>query len=206
MLIGPYRSLIILMFLTVSLATSCSEKSTSPPAGSFAEVFPNEVGHSWTYATFDSIAMTPDTTRVTVVGRITFDDGSPGTAWEFASRSEVDTQYVSTFRDTVRFTPGPAYPRTGSKYVFPLRVGVGWSGDFFSDTIWVAESGPMTVPGGIFQNAFRIEERWGFFNDYGQVRTWFVPDVGIVFQETNLFGFSFKHETMNLIDYDLASD
>ncbi|MER3523973.1 MAG: hypothetical protein C4326_07870 [Ignavibacteria bacterium] len=44
----------------------------------------------------------------------------------------------------------------------------------------VSHIGGIATPAGAFPVSYLVEKTWGGFNDYGRLRTWLVPRVGIV--------------------------
>lgn len=163
--------------------------------------FPNKIGTSWTYEVYDSIARVLDTVVVHIVGLTVLPNNKVATLWQITSRSGVDTQYVFTSGDTLRMSDDPSALFIRTTYVFPLQEGKGWRGGFPSDTVTVMSRGSVTVPVGRFDNAFELEERWGFLNDYGRVSSWLVPNVGLVRMHVQMMGFSFGNSVWELTSF-----
>jgi hypothetical protein len=187
------------------LGVGCTDQCTRPAKSPIPWDFPNRSGFTWTYATYDSIQQREDTLKVTVLHEITLPDGLPATAWEFASASSIDTQYVSIVGDTVRVMTEPGNIWGSTKYVFPLQVGSAWSGDGGIDSSRVVAMGTVTVPAGSFTEAYRIEQWGGALNDYWFIDSWFVPHVGLVFQYRWEFGFSNARITLSLTEYSFSN-
>lgn len=82
--------------------------------------FPTSIGSQWKYAVYDSLAQQRDTLVVTILGRTVLPGDIPAFIWQFAYRSRIDTQYVSTLADTVRFYTSSFDEWSQPNYVFPL--------------------------------------------------------------------------------------
>lgn len=141
--------------------------------------FPTSTGSQWTYAVFDSLAQQRDTLVVTVFGQTILPGGIPASIWQLAYRSHTDTQYVNVSGDTVRFYIYPNSQWAQPKYLFPLWLNKSWRLAPMESTA-VAQIGWVETPVGSFPYAYLVEKLWGGFNDYGTLRTWLVPNLGIV--------------------------
>ena len=88
--------------------------------------FPKGRGSQWTYFVYDSLAQRSDTLVVTVFGQTTLPGNIPATIWQHAYAAHVETLYVNTTQDTIRFYRYPNSTWEELNYVFPLCVGRGW--------------------------------------------------------------------------------
>jgi len=189
-----------------------SGNTTQPPDPAIVADFPNRVGNRWIYSYYDSLSHHSDTVTVTIVGQTTIPGNIPATIWQREFRSYADTAYVTVSHDTSSDTVRIISQRNldgqwdNTKFIFPLHVGSGWRGDFVSDTSTVIENRPITVIAGTFVNAFRIKERWGAFNDYGDVSTWLVPEVGAVKIHRNVRRWTeWANEVWELMSYNVSA-
>lgn len=196
----------LLLVAVLFTLSSCKQGVTQPPDGGSILDFPNKVGNVWTYSLFDSLSHQSDTVTVRIVGQTTIPGNKPATVWQKTFRSHVDTEFVFISSDTVRIISKANINAQwdNTKYLFPLQIGKRWRGDFVTDTSTVVENRAITVIAGTFPDAFGIEERWGAFNDYGSVTTWFVPKVGIVKMHRREWGFVFSNETWELLSYQVS--
>lgn len=143
--------------------------------------FPNTEGSQWVYARYDSVAQHRDAVTVLALGLDTLPSNTVARIWQRSySDGRRDTQYVSVVADTLRILSDPNSLWYGAKLVFPLSLGKRWAGDFVTDSYQVLRIGAVAVPAGQFPVSYLVEEQWGMFNDYGRVRTWLVPNIGIV--------------------------
>ena len=195
------NSILLVAVLTLVIL-SCQMPVGLPEGGSTAD-FPNRIGDQWTYQYYDSLRQRSDTVVVTIVGQTTIPGNKTATIWQKVYRIGIDTVYVTVSGDTVKILPKYALTAQwiNTKYIFPLLVGRGWRGDISFDTNTIADMKSISVIAGKFLNAYRIEERWGGYNEYGRVTTWFVPRVGAATIHRREWGWGFVNETWELIDY-----
>ena len=199
----PY--FLLTLFLTL-VAASCEKRSTgiNGHEDGGLEDFPNTIGSRFVYFYFDSVSMSSDTVVATIVGKTTFDTTKQATVWEYTYSSKTDSKYVYISADTVMIYNDLNTWWGNTIYVFPLRVGKGWKGDFPTDTNRVIDTVAISVPAGEFSHAFVIEEKWGALNDYGDVLTWFVPKVGMVKTHRSGWSFGLANESWELIEYHIS--
>jgi hypothetical protein len=199
-------SYFLLILLLTLLTASCQKRSTgiNGPEDRGLEDFPNTVGSRFVYFYFDSVSMSSDTVVASIVGMITFDSTKQATVWEYTYSSKTDSKYVYISDDTVKICNDVNTWWGNTIYVFPLKVGKGWKGDFVTDTSTVIDTVAISVPAGEFSHAFVIEEKWGALNDYGQVLTWFVPKVGMIKKHGRGWSFGLANETWELIEYEIS--
>jgi hypothetical protein len=205
---------LLILFLPL-VAASCQKRSTgingSEDGG--VEDFPNTIGSRFVYSYFDSVSMASDTVVASIVG-MTALDGTPAcqslsgrkeaTVWEYTYSSKTDSKYVYVSGDTVKICSDLNTWWGNTFYVFPLKVGKGWKGDFPTDTSTVVDRVAISVPAGEFSHAFVIEEKWGALNDYGHVLTWLVPKVGMIKTHRRGWSFGLANETWELIEYHIC--
>ena len=98
----------------------------------------------------------------------------------------------------MRFYSSWNFQTARTVYIFPLEVGKEWRGDFATDSCRVVEKGEVEVPAGNFQKGYRLQEAWFGYNDFGNITTWLVPNVGIV--KINQKGYYFNQK-WELLDY-----
>ena len=88
--------------------------------------------------------------------------------------------------------------------MLPLKVGNQWLGKSLFDSVSVVGRETVEVPAGVFHDAFRVEQRFWFFNQSNQTTYWIAPGVGIVKKNIHNFGFSEnKIESWNLLSYGI---
>jgi hypothetical protein len=181
----------------IFLNSSCKKSSELPTQPASAD-FPNTVGDYWSYAFYDSLSNKSDILTISIVGQ-TLDKSI--SIWQFKYSDRIDTQYVSISGDTVTFSPQISSPWSSynTKIIFPLIVGNGWRTYF--DTTFISSTNYIGVPAGSFPTAYRIDEIWGGFNDYGTIVSWFVPKVGFVSRYHRGTSFGTANESFNLISY-----
>jgi len=195
---------LLILFLTL-VAASCEKRSTGidGPEDGGLEDFPNTIGSRFVYFYFDSISMSSDTVVASIVGMSAL-SRIQATVWEYTYSSKTDSKYVYISGDTVMIYNDLNTWWGNTIYVFPLRVGKGWKGDFPTDTSTVIDRVAISVPAGKFSHAFVIEEKWGALNDYGHVLTWFVPKVGMIKTHRRGWSFGLANETWELIEYHIS--
>lgn len=150
--------------------------------------YPLRFGDVWIYAVTDSsVGITRDTVQVFFSDRIVLPNGREALIQEQLFSTHTDTFFVTVSGDTLRsFSQWDLVtPRT--KIVFPLTVDKVWRGEFLNDTTRVESVEPVTVRAGRFNEAFRLRETWNGFNDFGIVKTYIAPGVGIVKMDRRLY-------------------
>lgn len=151
--------------------------------------FPQAPGTCWTYSVYDSVNGTTDTLDVTVL-HDTVVNTIAATLWQFAYRSHTDTQYVSSVEDTIRFYEPPLFEN--HKYIFPLEVGIGWSGDYAVDTSIVLLTENVSVPAGVFPNSFLVKEiRYTPLQSVVESYVWLAQNVGVVKLRRKIYDWRF---------------
>jgi len=164
--------------------------------------FPTRTGSQWTYAVYDSLAQRRDTLVVTIFGQTVLTGNIPAWIWQLAYRSRIDTQYVSISGDTVRFYLG--YSQwTQPNYLFPLWLSKVWQLVPMESTT-VTQIGWVETPAGSFPNAYLVEKEWRGYNDYGTLRTWLVPNIGIVKLHRRGTSFGWANVLWELMGYRIA--
>ncbi|MBM2841986.1 MAG: hypothetical protein HW412_2514 [Bacteroidetes bacterium] len=162
--------------------------------------FPNSQGSRWTYFVYDSLAQRSDTLVVTVGGQTILPGNIPATIWQFAYLTRTDTMFVVVAGDTLRFYRYPNYSFGEVNFLFPLFLGKGWM-FLFGDTNTVVQVGPLITPGGFFSVTYLVEKLWTFPNDYGVLRAWLVPRVGIAKLHRRGVSFGQANVTWELLSY-----
>ena len=87
-----------------------------------AGYFPNGRGSQWTYFVYDSLAHISDTLTVTIFGHTILPMGIETTVWQYAYSTFIETLYVNTSQDTIRFYETRGSTWGNFNYVFPLFV------------------------------------------------------------------------------------
>ncbi|HXF99170.1 MAG TPA: hypothetical protein VNL69_00230 [Bacteroidota bacterium] len=168
--------------------------------------FPNTEGLQWVYERYDSVAQRRDTVTVLALGLDTLPSNILARIWHhFYGDGRRDTQYVSVVADTLRIFSDPNSPWYGAKLVFPLSLGKRWAGDFVRDSYQVLHIGAITVPAGQFPVSYLVEEQRYTFNDYGRVRRWLAPNIGIV-RMNRRATWDFTNESWELLSYSRIRD
>mgnify|MGYP001044051904 CR=1 FL=1 len=168
----------VYVLMLVIATTSCGQSGTQPQ--SEWETFPTTVGSTWVYEWTDHLRSETDTVLVTVTGTRDVPPWGSAKVLVTQHKSWSDTMYVVSTADTVRFIPGRYLGFGRATFVLPLQVGARWSIGFV-DSSWVAQGGPVSVPAGVFHEAFLVEQRYGpIFNSFLSANTWVVQGVGIV--------------------------
>lgn len=160
----------------------CSKDNSSilvPVYTPLLKDFPNTNGTWWAYFYYDSLSNYSDTVIVNVF-RDTLVNNEALKLWKIYFRNRTETNYVKIRGDTLRIYDDLQTYWITSKYVFPLELGNGWKGDFISDTNQVIDKTNIKIKAGTFSNSFLIKETWKGFNASGQIKTWFVPGIGVV--------------------------
>ena len=132
--------------------------------------FPSSVGSFWRYEEVGYKGAV-DTVSVRVAAKVDSSAIGPAKVWVFESSGGIDTLFMTVTSDTVRFFRRLEPDPWTIKFVFPIRVGDFWWGDHRSDSSRVPAKELVTVPAGVLGPAYRIEEVWGIYNEYGRVKT-----------------------------------
>lgn len=91
-------------FMALLTFPSCSKNNDRVSSNLSDQYFPNKVGNQWVYMVTDSLKNVTDTVIVTITGTIS--DPSSGETykvWQYKWPDRMDTAYVETKGDTVRF-------------------------------------------------------------------------------------------------------
>ncbi len=190
-----------LILLSVLFVLNCSEKSVQPSNGNYSiSDFPNTEGTQWIYSYYDSLNSKADTVTVTVLAALNQGDTS---IWQYSFSTYTDSQYVITRDDTIIMRPVNSYKWPETILVFPLQSGNGWKGSSITDTFTVINQETIIVPAGEFENSWFIEENWGAFNDYGRIKIWFEPKVGVIKKHHLGWSFGLANNTWKLLSYTI---
>ncbi len=200
-----FKRIVFVLFVLIGIVGSCQKKTTMVPVHeTILKDFPNEIGDEWTYFYYDSLASYSDTVTVKIVSEMKLDANRHVKIWEYHYQTKIDTNYVEISGDTVKIYKNLKTQWENTKLVFPLFVGKGWKGDFLNDSSMVKDKLSISVKGHSFPNCYIIEESWGSFNDYGRVKTYFVPAVGIVKKHFSRGTFVFSNEYWELLNFSLV--
>jgi len=191
----------ILILLSALALMYCSEKSTQPVNDDNLSLDHfSTPGNRWIYAYCDSLSSTEDTVTVTVLGSLNQSDTS---LWEYSFSTHTDTQYVWVQNDTVTFASVTSQQMREMILVFPLEIGNGWKGHYATDTFSVVAQDTIIVHGVEFKNSWLIEENWGALNDYGRIKIWFDPSVGMLYKHHVGWSFGTANNTSKLLSYSI---
>nr|NIT57921.1 hypothetical protein [Fodinibius sp.]NIV12778.1 hypothetical protein [Fodinibius sp.]NIY26503.1 hypothetical protein [Fodinibius sp.] len=143
-----------------------------------------------------------DTVNVSIIDTTQLVNNQKAFVWLYESATKSDTHYVSIQNDTVTIFYDVDDTVPFAKYIFPLKVGNKWIRSLTTDSIVVVSKDTISVPAGVFEPAFLIEEEWYQLNAGVHILTWLVPKVGIVKQKRFIFGWGPIEKTKwELIDY-----
>ena len=177
------KKLIIPLLLAIYLlSTSSSCKKT--PVTEFNKEFPNTSGTWWKYKVYDSVTSTLDTITISVLGNSKLDNGMDVKIWQINSLNSykpVDTNYVYSGPDGIKFYYNKSTQSFYKAYKFPLEVGKYWIGIQPQDTIRVISKGDITVPAGTFIDNYIIERRVRYIpNGSLYEKEYFLPNIGVI--------------------------
>lgn len=180
---------------------SCSETIETYPNSiiSFAE-FPQSAGSFWVYAYYDSLTSTADTVTVSI-NNYSVDTNIK--LWKYTYNNHTDSLYVKNNGDTLKMSQDPAveFPRT--IIIFPLETGKSWTHFIYTDSVSDIQNIPVL---GEIKEAFLLTENWGAFNDYGQLKRWIVPGIGIVKIRHTGWSFGTANNTWELLEYHIQEN
>jgi hypothetical protein len=159
------------------------------------EIFPNKVGNQWVY-TFNGFGAKENEEKkiyVNVIKEINLPDGKIAKVWATRFPNGTDTNYVlsngkeiNIFRSyDIGCDNCKEMPIEKLKYQIPFNTGKSWVlNEDHGDTLQVIAQSSVTVPAGIFKNAFilinKIDKRVFVGNAKRIDTTWIVPYIGIV--------------------------
>lgn len=194
----------VFLIFGVLVLISCSENSTDPVSKNtdqFISVpvddFPNTPGTFWKYAWYDSLTATADTVLVSISQNFSAGDT---TLWKYHFKTGIDSQFVVIKQDTVNIFEYLNYEYPRYVIVFPLKTGNAWTNRFYEDSVVAVENIQVL---GKTKQAYIIREEWGILNDYGTIKSWFVPGIGIVKKNHTGYSFGTANNTWNLIEYSI---
>jgi hypothetical protein len=197
------KNIIYIVIILSVFSLSCKETVISGPPQTSTSDFPNNQGSNWVYFVEDSLNNSTDTLRILINGETTISTGEGVTIWQMNYTGRTDSNYVLFNRDTVKIFEDKEYLIENIKIVFPLRTGVGWRGDFITDTSYVSRITDLSVPAGNFNKVFVIEREYGGFNEYKNMTIWFAAGIGILKLSKREIGFDFRNETWELLSYEI---
>jgi hypothetical protein len=197
------KSIKLLLF-SLALIISCTGNNAINPIREITvENFPNDVGDFWKYFYYDSLSSYSDIVTVRIIGDTIFNENRTAKIWEYVYTNKTEYRYAETVNDTVRIFNNLQSLWTSTKFIFPLKAGNGWRGDFLSDTSFVERKEPILVSAGYFAECYLINESWGALNDYGRVLTWLVPGIGIVKKHHRGWSFGMANNYWELLEYKI---
>ncbi len=174
---------IVSMSALALLFVGCSHTVTDD-GGAGREVFPSQVGATWTYLWQDYRNETVDTVVVSVTGTTILPGRGEASVLTYDARDWTETVYLSARGDTVEFLPEGDFMGNPARFLLPLEVGRKWRGahpSFSDDSCWVSGVEPVTVPLSSFSKSFYVQETWArSWVASSWVATWVVPEIGIV--------------------------
>ena len=183
---------------------SCTDMGNEPDGkGSEMNSFPSQMGDSWTYSVSDNVQKTNTFASVTVTGKMA---GLPPVwLWEVNNGGVIETRYCQILGDTLKMHYWDDEVFTTITYVFPLQAGKKWLGSPSGHNSSVVSIGQVEVPAGSFQSCFQVQETWGTSDDYFEVCSWLVNDVGVVklTLKRTYFGHLFNDVTWELTSYQV---
>ena len=189
-----------ILFL-VALIYSCNSSITNPTTDKTITDFPNKIGDEWKYFYYDSLSSLADTVIVSIVGDTTFNTNRTAKVWKYQFRDGIEYHFVEILNDTVRIYDYLETLWDNTKFVFPLKVGKGWKGDFVTDTSSIIKRESISVLAGHFEDSYLIKEEWDGPNEHGHVLTSFVPRIGIVKKLDLGFSFGSGNKNWELMEY-----
>ncbi|MCB0282723.1 MAG: hypothetical protein KDF60_09110 [Calditrichaeota bacterium] len=185
------------LFLTV---ISCSESTeTYQDPITYLADFPQGSGSYWVYAYYDSLTSTADTVTVSIENHT----AENTKLWKYTYTDHTDSLYVKTSGDTLKMSQDSAveFPRT--VIIFPLEKGKSWMHYIYTDSVSAVQDINVL---GESKDAFILNENWGAFNDYGQIKRWIVPNLGIVKIRHTGWSFGTANNTWDLLDYHIQEN
>jgi len=188
------------------LLNTCKQNNsgiTSPGSDNIDSYFPNSIGTQWRYFYYDSLCNNSDTVIVEIIADTSFANDRIARIWEYRYRTSIKRKYVEFLGDTINIYDNLNTLWGNTKFIIPFEIGEKWKGDFATDSSYVEENIPLTVIAGNFSECYIIKETWGVFNDYGQIYTWYVPNVGIVKKHHLGWSFGEANYYWELMDYYL---
>ncbi len=191
------------IFLLLVLLYSCNDSITNPTNENAITDFPNKIGDEWKYFYYDSLTSSADTVIVSIVSDTTFNVNKTAKVWKYTFRNKIEYYFVEILNDTVRIFHSLESFWDNTKFVFPLKVGKKWRGDFVNDSSSVIDRDSISVLAGHFRDSYLIQEGWGALNDYGRVLTNFVPGIGIVKKHHLGWSFGTANNYWELMEYKL---
>ena len=167
--------------------------------------FPMHVGDSWTYHVIDSIKNINDTVIVKINNVMYLPNGTIRFLWLYKFSDKIDSLYLERTIDTLNFSPISidGFYNGISKLVLPLKDGNTWGG-IGDETGSINSIDTVTVPGGTFDNAFRVVQSGFCCNDYNRIQFWIQPGVGIV-KEINSILITVEPNSRRLEKWELLS-
>lgn len=151
---------LIIHGLVIIYLLSFSPSCKKTPITSFNKDFPNTNGTWWKYKVFDSVTSILDTITIRIVGDTKLDNGTPVRIWQInslASYKPVDTNYIYSGSDGIRFYSNKSFQSLYKAYNFPLEVGKYWIGTQSNDTSKIIGKANITAIAGTFNDSYIIE-------------------------------------------------
>ena len=195
MLIMKNSKLIFFILVTILfIASSCIKEKDIPPI----DYFPNEIGYTWVYNIYDSVAKKSDTLQISIIGSKNI-DGSDSKIWLLTYPNKTDTFFVSEKNDTVIFNTGIVR----KVYVFPFFVNQIWDEYLASLTRKSEVIGieNISTEAGVFNNTYIISRFLAGYNYYLKEKVYFKPGVGIV----KLYSFEYNLSAPEIKTWELKS-
>ncbi|MEA3296360.1 MAG: hypothetical protein U9R56_00665 [candidate division Zixibacteria bacterium] len=204
------RVIVILtvLLLAIVVLVSCDDDSLPTIKSTEKRVdFPNKIGFRWTYAYYDSIAGSPDTVEVTIIGNETLENGEMAKIWRYEFRTKTKIRHVSIVGDTVKIYWN-LLPDLLT-FLYPLEVGSSWtSSTVASDTTTVLDGVGVSIPAGSFTDGYLITREWFGLEEYENSRIYIVNGVGLVLMHLKasapMSGIDDVNEVWVLLDFDLV--
>jgi hypothetical protein len=196
------RKSLSIIFLLLGLI-SCIDENVEPESLLSEPEFLINPHNIWTYAFYDSLNGKKDTVSIRSLGETLYDKRTPAFIWQLKFKNYTDTHYVfiskqlDSLRVVPNFTSRERYFKL--RMIFPLVIGKKWKGEWFNDTVRVLKQEKAFAGNTIYSNAYYLEEKWGALNDYGNMKVWYYPQVGILKLHRREWGFGFMNQTWELI-------
>lgn len=194
----------ILLFIGILLMSSSCKKT---PLIQYNKEFPNTIGTWWKYKVFDSVTSTLDTVTIKIVGNSKLDNGTPVRIWQINSLTSlkpVDTNYIYSGSDGIKFYYNKTSQSFFKAYNFPLEVGKYWIGTQINDTSKVIGKANITVGAGTFNDNYIIERRVRYIpNGSLYEKEYFLPSVGLITRVNEQIGGEYFSTYGELVAYSI---
>jgi hypothetical protein len=198
----------IIGFILIGVIYSCAYDSISPNGDIHvirrpgSEYFPNTIGDYWEYSVNRNNTQVFDV-NVTVIGTQKMADNLDANVWLYKSPFGMDTLYVRTYDDTVKFFQIRYHNFDDLRFplnIFPIPFNDNqqWSGKLFYTDSYTALTDSVT------SNAFLINRHYIGQNTEYIDRFHFKPNIGFTHIDKSHYNLGpTLEETWQLVGYNL---